>query len=428
MERVNVAIIGAGTRGQAYADYAAEHPEEMNIIAVAEPNPERRRQFQERHGVDDTYAFSDAEALLAQERLADAVVICTQDRDHYAQTMLALARGYHVLLEKPMSPSPEECIALGERSRDAGVVLSICHVLRYTVFFTKIKELLVSGKIGRLMTVQLNEYVGYWHQAHSFVRGNWRNSVESSPMILAKACHDMDIIQWLIDAECRYVSSFGSLSHFRSENAPEGAPARCLDGCPVMDSCAYYAPKQYLTEHIGWPTSMISTDLSYEGRVKALQEGPYGRCVYHCDNDVVDHQVVNFEFANEVAAVFTMSAFSRDGGRFMQITGTEGEIRAAMDKNELILKRFDTGEEQLISLRNPVGNHGGGDTNLMRDFIRLVRSGGCEKGLTSAENSIQSHLLAFAAEASRLEKRTIDMRRFVEEKKLSSEQAIRLST
>ncbi|MCQ6557612.1 Gfo/Idh/MocA family protein [Paenibacillus mendelii] len=417
MKRITVALIGAGTRGEAYADYALEHPEEMKVVAVAESNAVRRQQFQKKHGIGDAYAYPDAIALLEQARLADAVVICTQDRDHYEHTMRALEQNYHVLLEKPMSPSPEECMAMGERSRDAGVVLSICHVLRHTVFFNKIKELLVKGKIGRLMTVQLNEYVGYWHQAHSFVRGNWRSSAESSPMILAKACHDMDIIQWLIDAECRYVSSFGSLSHFRSDNAPAGAPARCLDGCPVSDSCAYYAPKQYLTDHIGWPTSVISTDLSYEGRVKALEEGPYGRCVYHCDNDVVDHQVVNFEFANEVAAVFTMSAFSRDGGRFIQLTGTEGEIRAAMDKNELILKRFDTGEEQLITLRNPAGNHGGGDTNLMRDFIRLVRSGGSEKGLTSAENSIQSHLLAFAAEASRLEKRTIDMRRFTEEKR-----------
>ncbi|MFD0713863.1 Gfo/Idh/MocA family protein [Paenibacillus sp. GCM10027626] len=418
MKQISVAVVGAGVRGQAYADYALDHPEEVKVVAVAECNTERRRQFQQSHGIEDANVYSDADSLLAQERMADAVLICTQDRDHYEHTMQALERRYHVLLEKPMSPSPEECVAMGERAKRAGVVFSICHVLRYTPFFSKLKELLAAGKIGRLMTVQHNEYVGYLHQAHSFVRGNWRSTAESSPMILAKACHDMDILQWLIEAECRYVSSFGFLSHFRAENAPPGAPDRCLDGCPAADSCEYYAPNQYLTEHVGWPTSVISTDLTYEGRYKALQEGPYGRCVYRCDNDVVDHQVVSFEFANEVTATFTMTAFSRDGGRFMHLTGTEGEIRAAMDKNELLVKRFDTGLEELITLRNPGGHvgHGGGDMRLMRDFIRLVKSGGGEKGLTSAEVSVQSHLLAFAAEASRKEKKMIDMNLFTADK------------
>lgn len=416
MKKMTVAVIGAGVRGQVYADYAIAHPEELAIVAVAEIDREKRLQFAKKHQIDESKVFMDADALLTQKRLADAVFICTQDQDHYRQTMRALELGYHVLLEKPMSPLPEECIEMGEKAKQLGNVFSICHVLRYTPFFSRIKELLQSGAIGRLMTVQHNEYVGYWHQAHSFVRGNWGNSMQSSPMILAKACHDMDILQWIVDSPCTYVSSYGALSYFRPENAPEGAPKRCLDGCPVAASCEYYAPNFYLTDSIDWPTSSISADLSYEGRLKALHEGPYGRCVYYCENDVVDHQVVNFEFENEVTAVFTMTAFARDGGRFIHLTGTKGEIRGAMELNEIIVKRFDTGEEVKITLQPPKGHigHGGGDWIMVRDFIHLVDSGEYAKGLSSAENSVQSHLMAFAAEASRVSHTMIDMRHFID--------------
>ncbi len=414
MKGITVAVAGAGVRGEVYADYAFSHPEEMRVIAIAEPHEGRRRKMQERHGISEEMVFMDAEALLDQPRLADAIFICTQDHDHYKQTMRALELGYHVLLEKPMSPSMQECKEMERKAEAAGSILSICHVLRYTPFFSRIKAILESGKIGRLMTVQHNEYVGYWHQAHSFVRGNWNHAERSSPMILAKACHDMDILQWLIDSPCEAVSSFGALSYFKPKHAPEGAPLRCLDGCPAAAECEYYAPKHYLTEHTGWPTSSISVDMSYEARWQALKDGPYGRCVFHCDNNVVDHQVASFQFQNEVTAVFTMTAFARDGGRFIHLTGTKGEIRGAMEQNEITVKHFDTGEEETITLRTPGGHvgHGGGDMLLVRDFISQVKSGTSSGGLTSAANSVQSHLLAFAAEASRRQCKTIMMEQF----------------
>jgi len=411
MNEITVAVVGAGVRGEVYADYALSHPGEMKIVAVAEPHDERRQRLSQRHNVPESMVFNSAEELLKKPRLADAIFICTQDHDHYKQTMQALDLGYQVLVEKPMSPNRQECIEMERKAADTGNLLSVCHVLRYTPFFSRIKALLQSGRIGKLMTVQHNEYVGYWHQAHSFVRGNWNHSERSSPMILAKACHDMDILQWLIDSPCEYVSSFGMLSYFKPEHAPVGAPKRCLNGCPVSADCEYYAPKHYLTEHVGWPTSSISVDLSYEARWQALKEGPYGRCVFHCDNDVVDHQVASFQFKNDVTAVFTMSAFARDGGRFIHLTGTKGEIRGAMELNEITVKRFDTGEEETISLRHPGGHigHGGGDAILVREFISLVQKGANSGGLTSARNSLQSHMLAFAAEASRREHRTISM-------------------
>jgi predicted dehydrogenase len=414
MNKVKVALIGAGLRGINYMEYAKQHPHELEVVAVAEPNRQRRERFKASHGLEDSACFEHWNDFFAGPKLADAVLICTQDKQHFEPTMRALKAGYHVLLEKPMSPDPEECIRMGEMASQAGLVFSICHVLRYTPFFTTLKELLERETIGQLMSIQHNENVGYWHQAHSFVRGNWRRKEESSPMILAKSCHDLDILLWLADSECLRVSSFGSLSHFTAAQAPEGAPKRCLDGCPVSDQCLYYAPDLYLTEDTNWPTSAISDDMSYDARYKALLEGPYGRCVYHCDNDVVDHQVVNLEFANTVTAAFTMSAFTRDVSRTIKLMGTRGEIRGAMEKNEIEIIHFGSGKIERISFEDRGGHvgHGGGDMGLIKDFLKLVRTGGSHQGLTSASRSVQSHLMAFAAEQSRVDGGIISIKEF----------------
>ncbi|MFB9327964.1 Gfo/Idh/MocA family protein [Paenibacillus aurantiacus] len=411
MKKVTVALIGAGLRGINYLDYALQHPDELQVVAVAEPVAQRRDSFKSKHRLTDDQCFASWDEFFAAPKLADAVLICTQDQQHFEPTMKALEAGYHVLLEKPMSPDAKECILMGEKASQVDRVFSICHVLRYTHFFATIKHLLDSGAIGKLQSITHNENVGYWHQAHSFVRGNWSKKAESSPMILAKSCHDLDILLWLAGSDCTRVSSFGSLSHFTSKQAPEGAPLRCLDGCPVSDECLYYAPKHYLTEDTNWPTSAISDDLSYEARYKALQEGPYGRCVYHCDNDVVDHQVVNLEFANSVTVAFTMSAFTRDVSRTIKLMGSNGEIRGAMEKNEIEIIRFGSDSVERISLEDKGGHvgHGGGDMGLIKDFVQLVSEDGRRQGLTSANQSVQSHLMAFAAEQSRVEGRVIDL-------------------
>ncbi|OAB38240.1 oxidoreductase [Paenibacillus macquariensis subsp. defensor] len=416
MKKITVALIGAGLRGINYLEYALQHPHELEVIAVAEPIKERRENFKARHDIAEEMCFESWDDFFMLPKLADAVLICTQDKQHFEPTMKALQAGYHVLLEKPMSPDPKECILMGEMASQVKRVFSICHVLRYTQFFSTIKELLKQGAIGQLMSIQHNENVGYWHQAHSFVRGNWSRKEESSPMILAKSGHDLDILLWLADSECVQVSSFGSLSHFTADQAPEGAPLRCLDGCPVADECLYYAPNLYLTEDTNWPTSAISDDMSYSARYQALQEGPYGRCVYHCDNDVVDHQVVNLEFANSVTAAFTMSAFTRDVSRTMKLMGTKGEIRGAMEKNEIEILHFGSGKVERISFEDKGGHvgHGGGDMGLIMDFLRLVREDGKSQGLTSAEQSIQSHLMAFAAEQSRMDGNSVRLKDFAQ--------------
>lgn len=245
MKKVTSIVIGAGLRGgHVYSQYALDHPDEFQVVAVAEPDKERRESFAKRHNIPEELCFESYEELLGKEKLADCAMICTMDRMHYEPTIMALKKGYHVLCEKPMSPDKKEIIEMGEMAKKYDRILSVCHVLRYSPFFSKLKELLEEGKIGRLMTIQHMEEVGYWHQAHSFVRGNWRNAEESSPMILQKCCHDMDIMLWLADSKCESLSSFGELSYFTEENAPEGAPAYCLDGCPHRDECAFYADRK----------------------------------------------------------------------------------------------------------------------------------------------------------------------------------------
>ena len=403
MKKVRALVLGAGSRGNAYAAYSRECPDELEIVAVAEPDQKRRELFAKRYQIEPTKCFKSWEEALTEPKMADAVFVCTLDEMHTAPALKAMECGYDVLLEKPMSNTEEECIAIERAARESGRVLTVCHVLRYTPFFRKIKELLQEGAVGKTMTIDLIENVGYWHQAHSFVRGNWRDAKETSPMILAKSCHDLDIICWLMDARCEWISSFGSLTHFTKEKQPAGAADRCLDGCPYTEECVYYAPKIYLTGSTGWPVDVITTDLTPEGTTEALRKGPYGRCVYCCDNTVVDHQVVNMEFAGGATASFTMTGFTADLTRQIKIMGTGGQITADLEKDEIRLHRFGEEKETEVpvpGVKDGFG-HGGGDFGVVQNFIRLVNGGG--DNLTSAYASLQSHRMCFAAERSRRE-------------------------
>lgn len=412
MERVTAVMIGAGMRGgEAYATYALENPSELVFVAVAEPVAERRALFRALHHIPDDSCFETWQQMMEQPRLAEAAFICTQDDDHFRVSLQAMAKGYHILLEKPMSNHRDECVKIAERAGKCGRVLSVCHVLRYTPFFMKIKELLGLGVIGDIVTVEHSENVAYWHQAHSFVRGNWRNSKLSSPMILAKSCHDLDILNWLIGRRCLSLSSFGSLMFFKKENAPKGAPARCLDGCPARYDCAFYAPKIYIDWQGPWQANVIrraiSQDTSAEGLRKALREGPYGRCVFHCDNDVVDHQVVGMEYEGGITASFTMCAFTYDETRKIRILGTKGELSGDMTQNRITYIDFLTGATTEITLHQSGEGHGGGDHGIVRDFIRAVQGDGDCK--SSAGQSLESHLMAFAAEEARLTGRVVTL-------------------
>ena len=402
MKPITAIVLGAGSRGTTYASYAKAHPEELRIVAVAEPRADRRNMLADDLNIPDHNRFATWQELLDRPRMADCAFVCTLDDDHTAPAVKAMELGYHLLLEKPMSNTEEECRTIVETARRTGRKLAVCHVLRYTPFFLTLKSLIDKGKIGEVTTINQIENVGYWHQAHSFVRGNWRTVRETSPMLLQKSCHDMDIILWLMGKNCERVQSFGSLRHFTPDNAPKGAPERCLDGCPHAESCPYYAPRLYMDmSRTGWPVDVITTDLSVEGRRKALEEGPYGRCVYRCDNDVVDRQVVNLEFEGGAVATFTMTGLSADFSRQLKIFGTKGQIEADMGTGEIVLQRFGEGKKTVpLDTGTETSGHGGGDFGIIRDFLRILREGG--ESRTGAEVSLQSHLICFAAERSRL--------------------------
>lgn len=409
---IQAALIGAGARGAyAYASYALKNPHEIKFIAVAEGNTERRERFAKDHGIPPEMQFSSWEQLLDQPKLCEALLICTQDRMHYEPTIKAIEKGYKILLEKPMSPIPAESLEMAEKAEKYGNLLSVCHVMRYSTYFRAVKDLIDKEVIGKVTSIQWNENVGYWHHAHSFVRGNWRNSQESSPMILQKSCHDMDMLQWLVNAECVKVSSFGSLTHFKEENAPAGSTHRCTDGCKVERECPYSAIKLYLNEKDEWPSNIVSLEPTYEKRLKGLQEGPYGRCVYHCDNDVVDHQVVNLLFDNEVTVAFTMTAFTNQINRTFKIMGTKGEIRGDSLKNDIEIKYF-TGRVERVTPETVEGGHEGSDTLIMEDFIKQIKNNSNES-TTSAMVSAKSHLITFAAEESRVTGKTIEMEEYI---------------
>lgn len=409
MKPVTAVVLGTGSRGSVYAGYAKEHPEQLQIIAVADPREDRRNMLADKLNLSESARFASWQALLVHPRMADCAFVCTLDDDHTEPAIKAMELGYHLLLEKPMSNTEEECRAIVAAAKRTNRTLAVCHVLRYTPFYMTLKNLIDRGEIGEVTTINQIENVGYWHQAHSFVRGNWRTVRETSPMLLQKSCHDMDIILWLMGKDCKRVQSFGSLRHFTAENAPERAPERCLDGCPHAESCPYYAPALYMDmNRTGWPVDVITTDMSAEGRRKALEEGPYGRCVYHCDNDVVDRQVVNLEFEGGAVATFTMTGLSADFSRQLKIFGTRGQIEADMGTGEIILQRFGEEKKSIpIDTDKEASGHGGGDFGIMQDFLHILRNGG--ESRSCAEVSLQSHLICFAAEKSRKEKIVVEL-------------------
>jgi predicted dehydrogenase len=413
-------------------------------VAVAEPTEGRRGRFAGEHGIGPDRAFADWRELLARERLADAVVIATPDREHAAPVIAALDRGYDVILEKPIAPTAGEVRAVAEAARDAPGSVTVAHVLRYTPFFSAVKRALDEGLIGELVTIEHAERIGYWHFAHSFVRGSWRREELASPMLLAKACHDLDVLRWLAGDRCTAVASFGGLRHFRPESAPPAALDRCWDGerrCPAADACPFDAVRLYVERTasiIDWPVSVLTDEPSPDGRLAALATGPYGCCVYRSDNDVADHQVAVLEFANGVRATLTVSGLTADNTRTVILSGTRGELRGRLDTGRIEIDRFLPGDhrapapawdrdaegrrsmpgDERIVLRaapeRPDG-HGGGDAEMLDDVTtRLIAlrdglPGAGEAARTSLAASIESHLVAFAAERSRHERRLVEL-------------------
>lgn len=413
---VEAVLLGAGMRGYCtFGGYAKAFPHNLRIIAVAEPDPVRRERFARDYAIPPENVFSNWQELLDRPQMAEVLIDAAMDRDHYESAMKALDCNYHILLEKPMATNPQDCIRLSRKVKKKGRVLQLCHSLRYNPFFVRLKEIMDSPETGEVISLIHNENIAFWHYAHSFVRGNWSNEAKSSPGLLSKSCHDIDILCWLTGKMPQQVSSFGSLTHFRSENAGDNIPPRCTDGCPVESSCPYSAVRMYLSDKIDWPVNTITSDLSYEGRLKALREGPYGRCVYRCDNDVVDHQITSFEYDGGLTVGFHMHGHSHDNVRTLRVCKTRATIRGFLEKRELEVNYYKDGSQEIIHTGGPDDHHGGGDTLMIHDFIHLVRKNRPDDVTASAQESCNSHLLVFAAEQARNEKRIVHVPAFFQQ-------------
>ena len=420
MKKLTAVIAGCGMRGTAYADYSLNHKDELAITAIAEPNDSRRENARNKYGVEDDMVFKDWRELAELPKAADFAIIATQDKMHFEAALAFIDKGYDLLLEKPMAPTAEECKMITEAAEKKGVKVVVCHVLRFTKFWYKLRDMIDNGDIGDIVCINHMENVGNRHQSHSYVRGNWRNTAESSPMILAKSCHDIDILQWLIGKKCIRVQSFGSLTYFKAENRPEGAPDYCVKGCPYIDTCPYSAVKLYYDDkNNNWFRGVAADKVNPtdEDVMKAITDGPYGRCVFACDNDVVDHQVVNLEYEGGATVSFTMNAFN-EGGRHIRIFGTKGEITADMDRQYIDLYSFDTCKHTILELdkvkEDITGGHGGGDTGIVIDALKYFSDEPTSKSICDVRTSYLNHVTAFAAEESRLCGKVISVDEFSE--------------
>lgn len=400
---MNVAIIGFGSRGQYYAKLFKERG--VKIVAVCDKNDEKLEIARKNCEVSSANLFKKEEEFFTDKR-ADLCVVSTQDADHYGHAIKAMNLGYDLLLEKPIAATLDECVEIKDIAERLNRKVFVCHVLRYAPFIATIKKELESGKYGKVVTINHTENVAYWHQTHSYVRGNWRRSEDSTPMIIAKCCHDIDLIVWFIGSHCKYVSSYGSLDYYTEKHAPEGSAAYCYD-CKYINDCPYSAERIYIKDRaskgfLGWPCDTVIPNPTVEKLRAALKRGQYGRCVFRCDNDVPDHQIVNMEFENGVTASLTMTAFG-ESSRVIFLHCEEGEMYGFIDENIIHCNIF--GKEKytidVARIADVFDGHGGGDALMIDDVINAM-SGKPSFGLTSVETSVESHIIGFNAEESRL--------------------------
>ena len=412
---ITAITLGAGSRGNVYGNYGIQFPKELNIVGVAEPITLRNERYTEKHNIPEENRFTTWEHVFDRPKFADAIIISTPDNLHYGPCMKALEMGYDILLEKPIAPTEEECRAILALAKKTGRIVAVCHVLRYAPYFIKLKEMIDSGVIGELISIQHFEPIEHIHMSHSYVRGNWHNSKETTPIILAKSCHDLDILRWLVGEPCKSISAFGGLKWFKESNAPSGSTNRCTDGCAVEATCPYSALKIYHRDRQRTYVFDLPEDKSAHGEfiLEQLKTTNYGRCVYKMDNDQPDHYVTSMEFENEVTANFSMEAFTSYHGRRTRIMGSLGDITGDMDHfihTDFLTNKatkWDITVDDVGDYKN--SGHGGGDWALVTDWVKAVKKQDASLLTSTIDASVESHIIGFSAEKSRKTKQIISI-------------------
>ncbi len=407
---ITAITLGAGSRGNVYGNYGISFPNELNIVGVAEPIPIRNDRYAKKHNIPKANRFSTWEYVFERPKFADTIIITTPDDLHYGPCMKALEMGYDILLEKPIAPTEEECRNILSLAIKTGRIVAVCHVLRYAPYFVKLKELVDSGKLGEIISLQHFEPIQHIHMAHSFVRGNWHNSKKTTPIILGKSCHDLDILRWIIGKPCKNIVAFGNLKWFNKSNAPEGSTNRCTDGCPAEATCPYSAIKIYHRDRDYTYVFDFPEDETKHSDfiLNQLKTTNYGRCVYKMDNDQPDHYVTSMEFEDDITVNFSMEAFTSYHGRRTRIMGSLGDVVGDMDEfihTDFLTKKaikWDISVEDVDDYKN--SGHGGGDWALVTNWVRAVKQQDPKLLTSTIDASIESHIMGFMAEKSRKNK------------------------
>jgi predicted dehydrogenase len=405
-KRLRVAVVGCGSRGTAYARLAAKLTEQYELVAAADPVPERVGRIRELSRAPNFGSYNSCNDLLAHRPALDVVMLCTQDNDHFHQAVGAMEAGYDLLLEKPVSNSLHEVVAIERKAAELGRRVVVCHVLRYSAFYLKVRQLIADGVLGDVVSVNAAEGVGAWHFAHSFVRGHWAVTEETSPMMLSKCCHDMDLLHWLIGGECRSVASVGAVNHFHAGHAPDGAPQRCHQGCPAADACEYHAKRYLEKEGRRWLAMVYdrARTASDEEILQWLETAPWGRCAYRCGNTAVDHQVLAMEFDEGISCSFTMTAF--DTGRAIEIYGTRARLKGGefvyRSSGADIIVENHRGETLERICFEDHGGHLGGDEGLIRGLHARLAVWPMEDVQAEFRQVVHGHRIAFCAEEARM--------------------------
>lgn len=430
MRKIKCVILGYGDRSSCYADYAKQVSEELEVVGVIDINELKRRQCKETFDLQNNQVFDSLDTFLQADVACDVVINGTMDQLHYETTMPLLEKGYNILLEKPITADPKELLEIEAKAKEKNCKVVVCHVLRYTPFYSKIKSIIDSGKIGKIVNMQLNEHVWYGHFINSYVRGKWRSEQEcGSGLLLAKCCHDADLMCWLNNITTpESVSSFGTKSFFTEENAPEGATQYCYE-CPNQKDCMFNAEKfQIEKDFIPFYTwagiNKPLDEITLEEKREFLKKDTYGQCVFKTDMDIVDRQCVSVQFANGSIGTLNMIGGASKAGRHIHVICEYGEIVGYIEDNMFLVRVFDKDkiwyDEEIIdfSQENPLGEednsvsgHYGGDYYIMKDLVRFLNGEKTSVATTVIADSVNSHLICYAAEKARKEKVVVEIKR-----------------
>ncbi len=424
MKKIKIAVVGYGNRGQVYADYSLDEPQEVEVVAVVDCNAYKLETAKQRYGLSDKQVFLTYKEFVASGLEVDVVVNATMDQVHYETAMEILQSKRNMLIEKPIVAKKEELLDIQRLAKENGCAVFVCHVLRYSPFYKTIKQILQSGKLGNIVSMEMNEHVWVPHYLTSYVRGKWGKESEcGSPILLAKCCHDMDLIAWLNGSKAKSVSCFGHRSHFVEANKPKDATEYCFD-CPYKETCQYNALDLYYKNNT-MPFLVLDSfnkpydEITLEEKEAFLRENDYGKCAYSCGGDVMDRQNILVDFENGSLATFTLSCGTVRPARYIHIVGTDGEIEGKLEEDKFVYRVYEKGgvtyKEEIVDVSQKVvnnavyGGHSGGDYGIMYDLVRYLNGDRSSMSITLLDDSVASHLLVYAAEESRKARKVIDL-------------------